>query len=110
MAMSQEGHNEAALLVLEQKFLELLESHNITEALQVLRNEIPNVSNDTTRLHRLASLIMIKNAAELRQRVDWLGAGLESRKVLLQKIFVVIKIHGQGEEILAPNRMQNLIQ
>jgi hypothetical protein len=80
MQIAQEDLNKTFELILEHKYYELLDSKNTQEALQVIRCEIPQVCNNTDKLHKLASLMIVKNNDELKKKIQWQGAGIESRK------------------------------
>lgn len=80
--------DESALrfLIYSQKFLELLEAHNLTEALKVLRHEITPLKQPPEKLHRLASLVMCTDVEDLKKKADWDGSSGKSRHTLLKSI------------------------
>ncbi|KAF9059529.1 WD40 repeat-like protein [Rhodocollybia butyracea] len=74
---------DAKFLINKQKYLELLEAQQTTDALHVLRTELASSSPDPTQLHTLSSLIMCTEPEDIRQRAGWDGASGQSRKQLL---------------------------
>ncbi|PHH60431.1 hypothetical protein CDD81_1675 [Ophiocordyceps australis] len=72
--------------VRQQKFLELLEQKESSQALTVLRGELTPLYQDTARLHFLSSLLMCRTVDELKSRAEWDGASGESRKHLLSQL------------------------
>ncbi|GBP84965.1 WD repeat-containing protein 26 [Eumeta japonica] len=77
---------EMKFLLLEQKYLEHLESGRVLDALHVLRNELTPLQHDTPRVHRLSALMMCADADELHARAHWPGAGSESRSAVLTRV------------------------
>ncbi|KAJ3138361.1 hypothetical protein HDU90_001324 [Geranomyces variabilis] len=75
----------AALFITEQKYLELLEVGDTQGALAVLRNELAKTDN-TARVHQLASFIMCADAPSLRARAQWSGIHGQSRAILLDHL------------------------
>jgi len=97
--------DEAALrfLIYSQKFLELLEARNVSEALKVLRHEITPLKQPPEKLHRLASLVMCTDVEDLKKKAEWDGSKGSSRQSLLKAIrgyvssTVMIPEHRLGE-------------
>jgi WD40 repeat protein len=73
-------------LLYEQQYLELLEKGETQMALICLRTVLAQRSVNTQKLHNLASLIMCKKPEDLRNKANWDGSGVESRKRLLDKV------------------------
>lgn len=73
-------------LLLEQKYLELLETGDAFEALQCLRHELTPLKFNTERVHELSSYIMCSNAEDLYEMANWAGKGAESRQKLIEKL------------------------
>eukprot|EP00735_Rhodelphis_limneticus_P012679 TRINITY_DN5999_c0_g1::TRINITY_DN5999_c0_g1_i1::g.9861::m.9861 TRINITY_DN5999_c0_g1::TRINITY_DN5999_c0_g1_i1::g.9861 ORF type:complete len:649 (+),score=76.14,sp/Q28D01/WDR26_XENTR/37.95/1e-119,WD40/PF00400.27/1.1e-09,WD40/PF00400.27/1.1e-09,WD40/PF00400.27/6.2e-07,WD40/PF00400.27/2.2e+02,WD40/PF00400.27/5e+03,WD40/PF00400.27/1.7,WD40/PF00400.27/1.4e-11,eIF2A/PF08662.6/0.015,eIF2A/PF08662.6/1.4e+02,CLTH/PF10607.4/0.017 TRINITY_DN5999_c0_g1_i1:3-1949(+) len=90
LGLAQEKEIKAAkFLIAEQKFLELLEQGSSTEALMCLRQELAPSRYDKaseTRLHKLTSLVMCRDANELHQLSGWNGKNEETRKGVLQRL------------------------
>ncbi|KAJ7087763.1 WD40 repeat-like protein [Mycena epipterygia] len=82
----REGLWDARFLISQQKYLELLEAQKITDALQVLRNELAPLDVDSEQLHILSSLMMCSEPEDLRQRAGWDGAAGNSRRILLDNL------------------------
>lgn len=71
----------------QQKFLELLERRETSQALTVLRNELsPLCSDQHQTLHLLSRFLMCQDAEDLRSRANWDGADGRSRQVLLEQL------------------------
>ncbi|XP_065184482.1 WD repeat-containing protein 26-like [Sycon ciliatum] len=93
-------------LVLEQKYLELLEKGNKVEALKCLRTQLSAIAIGDQRIHDLSSFAMYSDADALHQKAGWPGVAGGSRELLLTKI------HGflPSEVMLPPNRLSVLLQ
>ncbi|CAK1601434.1 unnamed protein product [Parnassius mnemosyne] len=100
-------HNlsEMKFVVLEQKYLEHLEAGRALDALHVLRNELTPLQHDTARVHRLSALMMCADAAELRTRARWPGAGPLSRAAVLARVQAVLP----PALMMAPGRLRALL-
>ncbi|RXG43677.1 hypothetical protein VDGE_01283 [Verticillium dahliae] len=70
----------------QQKFLELLESKHISQALVVLRTELTPLYQDTQKLHMLSSLLMCTSTEDLRSKSGWDGSRGNSRRELLSEL------------------------
>ncbi|XP_065563314.1 WD repeat-containing protein 26-like [Artemia franciscana] len=77
---------EMRFLLLEEKFLELLEDGKHIEALHVLRHEMNMLNHDQERIHALSILMMASGPEELQKRAKWLGKGKASRYRLMNKL------------------------
>lgn len=73
-------------LIRQQKYLELLEKRELSDALHVLRNDITPLKRDTARLHTLSALMMCISPDDLRTRAQWDGAHGQSRQLLLSEL------------------------
>lgn len=69
-----------------ERYLELLESRRIKEALVCLRTAVTPNAADAAHVHLLAGLITQSHPDEVRRRAAWRGAGPESRNALLATI------------------------
>lgn len=78
--------NEIKFRIREQKYLELLEQRQTTNALKVLRQELTPLHQDRGKLHLLSSLIVCHSADDLRMQAQWNGAHGGSRDDLLTVI------------------------
>ncbi|RNJ60521.1 WD repeat-containing protein 26 [Verticillium nonalfalfae] len=74
----------------QQKFLELLESKHISQALVVLRTELTPLYQDTQKLHMLSSLLMCTSTEDLRSKSGWDGSRGNSRRELLSELSIMI--------------------
>ncbi|CAL5871465.1 uncharacterized protein PFLUO_LOCUS5716 [Penicillium psychrofluorescens] len=77
--------NEMLFLLRQQKFLELLEAHDLGAALTVLRQELTPLNHDIERLHALSSLLMCPPEL-LRDQAVWDGPVSSSRERLLDEL------------------------
>lgn len=96
---------EMRFLLLEQKYLELLESGLAMEALTCLRSQLTPLQHNMDRVHQLSSLMFMSNPEELRVAAQWTGMGKESRKGLMDRLqhFLPPSI------MLPPHRLETLI-
>ncbi|XP_067943708.1 WD repeat-containing protein 26-like [Watersipora subatra] len=97
---------EMKFLILQQKYLELLEDGKVLEAVQCLRHEITPLSYNRHRVHQLSSLMMCESGEELRDAAQWKGKGSNSRKELLDRLqgFLPVQV------MLPPRRMEMLLE
>ena len=70
----------------EQKYLELLEQGEKSNALKVLRQELTPLAQDRAKLHALSSLVVSPSTDDLQLQTGWDGAGGTSRKALLREV------------------------
>ncbi|AEO63391.1 uncharacterized protein THITE_2108573 [Thermothielavioides terrestris NRRL 8126] len=79
--------NAMRFQIRQQKFLELLERRETSQALTVLRNELsPLCSDQHQTLHLLSRFLMCQDAEDLRSRANWDGADGRSRQLLLERL------------------------
>ncbi|KAH8947428.1 hypothetical protein BDL97_11G040600 [Sphagnum fallax] len=84
--IDKETLKSASFLILQQKFLELLDHGETSAALKTLRSEISTLDINTQRVHQLASFIMCPSREVLLDKADWRGAGEDSRIHLLEEL------------------------
>jgi len=60
-------------LLLEQKYLELLEEGKVMEALSTLQYELTPLNHRTKRVHQLSAYIMCITPEEVREAANWSG-------------------------------------
>ncbi|KAI9295632.1 WD40 repeat-like protein [Neoconidiobolus thromboides FSU 785] len=70
----------------QQKFLELLEKREYTDAVHILQHELAPLEINIDRLHLLASLLFCKNISKIKSKADWDGSEGQSRYLLLEDI------------------------
>eukprot|EP00164_Ancoracysta_twista_P001040 GFYU01001357.1.p1 GENE.GFYU01001357.1~~GFYU01001357.1.p1 ORF type:complete len:538 (-),score=141.78 GFYU01001357.1:250-1863(-) len=93
-------------LIAQQKFLELLERREIESALTCLRKELAPLRQSPERLHKLTSLIMCKDAEDVKDQAEWDGSDGSSREKLLTEFQNYI-----SPSLLIPeNRLLSLLQ
>jgi WD repeat-containing protein 26 len=80
------SRNMMRFFIRQQKYLELLEQKDHTQALAVLRNELTPLYDNHSQVHFLSSLIMCQSSEELRSKADWDGASGRSRHMLLSDL------------------------
>jgi len=73
-------------LLLEQKYLELLEDGSELKALDCLRHKLTPLKYNTERVHILSTYMMCSSAAELRDCARWDGKGPVSRQKLIENL------------------------
>ncbi|GFR94913.1 WD repeat-containing protein 26 [Elysia marginata] len=82
----QEDIVKMRFLILEQKYLELLEDGFPLKALDCLRHELTPMKYNTERVHVLSTYMMCSSAAELRDNAEWDGKGPTSRQKLIENL------------------------
>ncbi len=85
-ASKETAGKQALFLILQQKYLELLEANQTKRALAVLRTELAPLAAHTDKLHALSGYIMCLNKEELYSRAGWDGAAGKSRVLLLHEL------------------------
>ena len=70
----------------QQKFLELLENRETSQALAVLRTELTPLNQDVQKLPFLSSLLMCQTRDDLLAKANWDGAYGRSRQILLSEL------------------------
>ncbi|KAA0202387.1 hypothetical protein HAZT_HAZT001104 [Hyalella azteca] len=96
---------EMRFLILEQKYMELLERGDDIGALNCLRGEISPLDHNISRVHRLSSLIFYNNPAELKKATNWLGSGPESHMALMERLSAYLP----PSVMLPPRRLERLV-
>ncbi|BFZ07001.1 hypothetical protein BsWGS_10039 [Bradybaena similaris] len=93
-------------LLLEQKYLELLEAGLTLKALDCLRHELTPLKYNTDRVHVLSTYMMCSSAEELRDCSHWQGKSAASRQNLIDNLqeFVPPSI------MLPPRRLFTLLR
>lgn len=99
-----EAANEANLLIYEQKYIDLIEKKQIIEALEVLRTKIKPFSENSDKLHKLASLIMCQTTEELYEK-----AGISSSQEAKKQLLMNIRAKCKPDNMIEPNRLENLL-
>jgi hypothetical protein len=100
-----EAMTNMQFLILEQKFLELLDNSNGIEALKCLRNEITPLNHKKSRVHQLSGIVMCSSPEEVREALDWEGSGIVSRRKLMEKLQEFLP----PEVMLPPRRLITLL-
>ncbi|KAI6660096.1 hypothetical protein LOD99_14437 [Oopsacas minuta] len=100
-------------LLLEQKYLELLETKQDIEALQCLREEIspllpqlPQDTEKTERVHQLSSCMMCRSVEELKTCANWSGSKGDSRQLLVERLECYLPV----QAVLPGDRMDELLR
>jgi len=96
---------EMKFLILEQKFLELLDDGGQIEALNVLRSELTPLNHMRNRVHELSGFVMSTSSEELRKTSGWDGKGPQSRQKLMEKLQEFLP----PEIMLPPRRLHTLL-
>ena len=100
-----EAMTHMKFLILEQKFLELLDNSDAIEALKCLRSEITPLNHQRNRVHQLSGVIMCSSSEEIRETIDWEGSGMTSRRKLMEKLQEFLP----PEVMLPPRRLIALL-
>ncbi|CAI5477017.1 unnamed protein product [Closterium sp. Yama58-4] len=96
----------AEFLLLEQKFLELVEAGEVREALTTLRGRLGPTASDPKRLHQLAGWLLCAGPEDLKARSGWPGAGSESRGSVLKAVQALLPA-----SVMVPDRrLEQLIE
>lgn len=93
-------------LILEQKFLELLEEGECILAFNCLRQELATLNVNEERLATLAQVIMLKDIKQIRALTGWQGKGRQSRQALMDALQHYLPHH----IMLPPRRLQKLLK
>ncbi|XP_055376774.1 WD repeat-containing protein 26 homolog [Condylostylus longicornis] len=96
---------EMKFLILEQKYLELLEDGRPYDALHVLRNELTPLQHNINRVHQLSSYMMCSNNHDLYQRANWEGKGVVSRSQVMERLQTYLP----SSVMLPPRRLRSLL-
>lgn len=71
---SDEAVCAVRFLILEQKFLELVDDQQFAPALECLRTQLAPLGDHTDKLRRLAGFLLCAHSEDLRARCGWLDA------------------------------------
>jgi len=102
---SHENYLKMRFLILEQKFLELLEENRVIDALHCLRIELTPMKFNISRVHELSSLLMCTSTEDLLLRSKWEGKGVVTRQRLVNKLQACLP----PTVMLPPDRLGALI-
>jgi hypothetical protein len=103
--LEPETLKSASFLILQQKFLELLDAADIVGALKTLRTEISPLQINTQRVHELATWVICPSREELLEKADWRGSGLDSRLSLLEELQGLLP----ASIMIPEKRLENLV-
>ena len=92
-------------LILEQKFLELLDDEQSKEGLLCLQTELTPLCHKTDRIHKLTMFVMAKNSEEFRRLANFDGKGAGSRRRLMERLQEYLP----PEVMLPPRRLLALL-
>ncbi|ESO07400.1 hypothetical protein HELRODRAFT_76512 [Helobdella robusta] len=73
-------------LLFEQKYMEVLESGDLHNALDILRTQVTPLKFKTDYVHKLSSYLMCSSSDDLRRMSKWPGKGSLSRSTLLDSL------------------------
>lgn len=83
----EEDTRRIYFLIERERYLELLEEHQLKEALHCLQSSLTPNASDSNEVHHLANLITIcGDPTELSRRANWKGTGRTSREALLNEL------------------------
>ncbi|CAK9301385.1 unnamed protein product [Gordionus sp. m RMFG-2023] len=92
-------------LLLEQKYLELLDEGKTLDALYCLRFELSALKQDSEHLHKLSSYLLCKGSDDVRSTAAWEGKGNNSRQKLMEKLQTFLP----ANIMLPPKRLSKLL-
>ncbi|KAI1302344.1 WD repeat-containing protein 26 [Halotydeus destructor] len=92
-------------LILEQKYLELLNDGKFFEALQCLQKELTPLNYKRDRVHELSRFLMFGNLEEMKELTGWEGKGQKSRQKLMEKLQAYLP----ASVMLPPRRLYALL-
>eukprot|EP01116_Phalansterium_solitarium_P022381 TRINITY_DN7370_c0_g1_i2.p1 TRINITY_DN7370_c0_g1~~TRINITY_DN7370_c0_g1_i2.p1 ORF type:complete len:447 (-),score=136.27 TRINITY_DN7370_c0_g1_i2:125-1465(-) len=108
---SDDDLKSARFLIYQQKFLELLEDQKMKEALDCLRHELTPNSRDSSRLHRLSSMIMCTSSEDLRRKAGWPeGDPVKARAKARAHVLSGLRAFVSPTVLLPEHRMQTLLR
>lgn len=84
--LSEDILKSASFMILEQKFLELLKTDKLNDALDTLRNKIVPLSINVNRVHELAAFIISPPSTAILRSSSQRAAGSESRSAIVEKL------------------------
>lgn len=96
---------EMKFLILEQKFLELLDDEQSKEGLLCLQTELTPLNHRINRIHELTMFVMARNRDEFRRLAGFDGKGTGSRRRLMEKLQEYLP----PEVMLPPRRLLALL-
>ncbi|EAS01706.3 WD domain, G-beta repeat protein (macronuclear) [Tetrahymena thermophila SB210] len=82
----KESFFKAQQLIIQQKYIELLEQKDIENALKVLREELSYLINDQQYLFKLSSLLICRNSKEMYEKIGFNRSQSNSRSSLIELI------------------------
>eukprot|EP00111_Clytia_hemisphaerica_P018391 TCONS_00054380-protein len=103
---TQDCYLKMRFLILEQKFLELLEDGRAIEALHCLRQELTPLKYNVERIHELSGLLMSADIDELLKKSNWEGKTNGTRQHLINKLQAYLP----PTVMLPPDRLETLIK
>ena len=100
-----EDSKKMVFLLLEQKFMELLENRLLIDAVRCLQKYITPLEYETGRVHKLCSYLMYGTAEELRSVADWPGVDGKSRELLMDNLQAFLP----PSAMVPPKRLSQLL-
>jgi len=95
---------EMQFLLLEQKYLELMEDGQVMEALATLQHELTPLNHKRDRVHQLSAYIMCASPEEVREQASWNGKASRSELMEHLQEFLPPSI------MLPPRRLNELVR
>lgn len=103
---NQECFLKMKFLILEQKYLELIEDNRVIDALHCLRVELTPLKYNVERVHDLSGLLMCTSKEDLLSKANWEGKGIHTRQRLVNKLQAFLP----ATVMLPPDRLGALIK
>eukprot|EP00118_Oscarella_pearsei_P002921 m.12198 g.12198 ORF g.12198 m.12198 type:complete len:568 (+) comp23868_c0_seq1:226-1929(+) len=105
LLVSEKKFETMKFLMLEEKYMEMLESKHVMEALQCLRGDITPMEFDTGKVHKLSSYMMCNGTDDLKMTANWPGIDGGAR----QKLMDTLQSFLPASAMLPPRRLQQLL-
>lgn len=105
LSISSENLTKMRLMILEQKYLEMLEDGETHEALDCLRKHMTPLKPNDEHVRQLTSYLMCSSSEDIRRLAKWSGKGAVSRGKLLESIQAFLP----SSLMVPPQRLMTLL-
>lgn len=105
LSVSSEDLTEMRLMILEQKYLEMLEDGKAHEALDCLRKHVTPLKPNNEKVRQLTSYLMCSSSEDVRRLARWSGKGAASRGKLLESLQAFLP----SSLMVPPQRLMTLL-
>lgn len=105
LPISAQELTKMRLMILEQKYLEMLEDGQHHEALDCLRNQVTPLKPNTEHVRQLSSYLMCSSSEDIHRLAKWSGKGPVSRGKLLESLQAYLP----SSLMVPPQRLMTLL-